>query len=130
MEPIGEFARRYTAAWCSQDPDQVAAHFAPEGTLTINGGAPAVGRAAIADSARGFMTVFPDLEVRLDAVRPASGGFEYHWTLLGTNTGPGGTGRAVRIRGYEEWTMTAEGWIGASRGHFDAEEYQRQLAGA
>ena len=129
MDGIGEFARRYTAAWCSQDPEQVAAHFAHEGSLTINGGAPAVGRAAIAESARGFMTAFPDLEVRLDAVRPVSGGFEYHWTLLGTNTGPGGTGRAVRISGYEEWTMTAEGWIGVSRGHFDAEEYRRQITG-
>lgn len=129
MEEIVEFARRYTAAWCSQDPEQVAAHFAPEGSLTINGGAPAVGRAAIAESARGFMTAFPDLEVRLDAVRPASGGFEYHWTLLGTNTGPGGTGRAVRISGYEEWTMTAEGCIGASRGHFDADDYERQISG-
>jgi hypothetical protein len=24
---------------------------------------------------------------------------EYHWTFTGTNTGPGGTGKAVRVRG-------------------------------
>ena len=129
MTGIEEFARRYTAAWCSQDPEQVAAHFAAEGTLTINGGAPAVGRAAIAASARGFMTAFPDLQVLCDRVESTAHGYKYHWTLTGTNTGPGGTGRAVRISGFEEWTMTAEGQIGRSLGHFSAAEYERQLAG-
>lgn len=47
-------AEDYTAAWCSLDPAQVAAHFAPGGTLAINGAAPAVGRHAIAETARGF----------------------------------------------------------------------------
>ena len=27
---------------------------------------------------------------------------EYHWTLTGTNTGPGGAGHAVRISGFED----------------------------
>jgi uncharacterized protein (TIGR02246 family) len=52
------FAAEYTRAWCSQDPERVASFFAPNGTLAINGGAPAVGRSAIAESARGFMTAF------------------------------------------------------------------------
>jgi hypothetical protein len=43
------------------------------------------------------------------------------------NTGPGGTGRAVRINGYEEWTFGPGDLIAESRGHFDAAEYQRQL---
>ncbi|MCA1573943.1 MAG: hydantoinase/carbamoylase family amidase, partial [Acidobacteria bacterium] len=51
----------------------------------------------------------------------------YHWTLTGTNTGPGGTGRAVRIRGYEVWQIGAESLIARSRGNFDAEDYRRQL---
>jgi hypothetical protein len=38
-----DFARRYTEAWCSQDPASVAEHYAPEGSLTINGGAPSQG---------------------------------------------------------------------------------------
>ena len=33
----------------------------------------------------------------------------------------------MRISGYEEWRMGAEGLIAASRGHFDEAEYQRQL---
>ena len=52
----------------------------------------------------------------------------YRWTLTGTNTGPGGTGRPVRISGYEEWRFGADGLIAESRGHFDEVEYRRQLA--
>jgi hypothetical protein len=36
------------------------------------------------------------------------------WTLVGTNTGPGGTGRRVRISGFEEWTIGDDGLIAAS----------------
>jgi hypothetical protein len=127
-EHLLDFARRYTAAWCSQDPASVAEHYAPEGSLTINDGPPAVGRAAIAEAARSFMTAFPDLEVLMDDVVVEDGRTEYHWTLLGTNTGPGGTGNRVRISGYEEWTIDGEGLIADSQGHFDQAEYDRQLS--
>jgi hypothetical protein len=52
---------------------------------------------------------------------------EYHWTFTGTNTGPGGTGKRVRVGGFEEWTMDEHGLIAASHGHYDADEYARQL---
>jgi len=52
---------------------------------------------------------------------------EYHWTLIGTNTGPGGTGHRVRISGVERWQIGADGLIASSQGHFDAAEYRRQL---
>jgi len=52
---------------------------------------------------------------------------EFHWTFTGTNTGPGGTGKAVHISGYEEWTID-DGLIARSLGHYDAAEYARQLA--
>jgi len=32
---IEQFAERYATAWCSDDPTRVAAHFSPEGSLTI-----------------------------------------------------------------------------------------------
>ena len=51
----------------------------------------------------------------------------YKWTLEGTNSGPGGTGKRVRISGYEEWRMGADGKIAESLGHFDEADYQRQL---
>jgi hypothetical protein len=124
---LRDFAQRYTAAWCSQDPASVAEHFAPEGSLTINGGMPAVGRAAITEAARSFMTALPDLEVVMDDLVTRNGGIEFHWTLTGTNTGPGGTGHRIRISGFEEWTIDDDGLIAESQGHYDQAEYDRQL---
>ncbi len=123
------FATRYTAAWCSQDPASVAAFFAENGSLKINDGAPSVGRAAITEAARGFMSAFPDMVVEMDGLERRGDGYIYRWTLTGTNTGPGGTGNKVRISGYEEWTIGADGLVAASLGHFDAADYDRQLAG-
>lgn len=125
---VERLAIGYTAAWCSGDPARVASFFAEKGSLRINGAAPAVGRAAIADAARGFMAAFPDLVVTMDQVVPNGPGFVYRWTLYGTNTGPGGTGRPVRISGYEEWTLSADGLIERSLGHFDEADYRRQLS--
>ena len=86
---LRELAVRYTEAWCSGDPVRVAAHYAPDGSLAINSGAPSVGRPAIAEAAKSFMDAFPDLQVLLEEVRVRKGGGgEYHWTLVGTNTGP------------------------------------------
>ena len=124
---LHDFARRYTEAWCSGDPARVAEHYAPGGTLTINGGEPAEGRAAITEAARSFMTAFPDMQVLLDDLVVRDEGAEYHWTLVGTNTGPGGTGNKVRISGCEQWTIGDDGLIAASQGHFDQAEYDRQL---
>jgi uncharacterized protein (TIGR02246 family) len=128
MGDLRDFARRYTAAWCSGDPASVAAHYAHDGSLTINDGEPSVGRAAITDAAQSFMTAFPDMQVLMDDVVVRDDGAEYHWTLVGTNTGPGGTGNGVRISGYEEWTIDDDGLIAASLGHYDQAEYDRQLA--
>jgi hypothetical protein len=126
-EQLLDFARRYTAAWCSQDPASVAEHYAPEGSLAINGGTPSVGRAAVTEAARSFMTAFPDMQVLMGDLVARAGGAEYHWTLVGTNTGPGGTGNRVRISGFEEWTIGDDGLIADSQGHYDQAKYDRQL---
>ncbi len=105
----------------------MAAFYSPDGSLCVNGGAPAVGRGAIAEVARGFMTAFPDMEVLMDGVLVQGDRAVYRWTLLGTNTGPGGTGQRVRISGFEVWQIGADGLIAESRGHFDSAAYQRQL---
>jgi uncharacterized protein (TIGR02246 family) len=126
---LQDFAERYTAAWCSNDAARVASFFAFNGSLTINGGTPSVGRDAITAAAQEFMTAFPDLRVMLDEVSGDKLRAVYRWTLDGTNTGPGGTGARVHISGYEEWQIGSDGLIAASLGHFDAVEYARQLAG-
>ncbi len=128
LDQLLDFARRYTAAWCSQAPASVAQQYSPGGSLTINDGEPAVGRAAITEAAQSFMSAFPDLQVLMDDVRAQGAGAAYHWTLIGTNSGPGGTGNAVRISGFEEWTMGEDGLIAESLGHYDQAEYDRQIA--
>jgi heme-degrading monooxygenase HmoA len=124
---LNEFAERYARAWCSQNPESVASFFAEEASLRVNDGAPAVGRRAIAAVARDFMTAFPDMVVTMDELIRGPDAVEFHWTLTGTNTGPGGTGKRVRISGHEEWQFETGGLLAASRGHFDADEYARQL---
>jgi predicted ester cyclase len=126
-DELTKFATRYAEAWCSQDPEKVAAFFAERGSISINGGTPAVGRAAIAKEALAFMTTFPDMIVTFDKLEPRPDATAFHWTLTGTNTGPGGTRKHVRISGYELWKIDNEGLIGESKGHFDSAEYERQL---
>ena len=120
-------AKRYAAAWCTQNPESVAAFFAEKGSLSVNEGPPAVGRAAIAEVAQGFMRDLPDMIVTMDDVTHASDGTKFHWTLTGTNTGPGGTGKRLRISGYELWKIDEDGLIAESKGRFDSAEYERQL---
>jgi predicted ester cyclase len=126
-EDINEFAQDYASAWCSQEPYRVAAFFSETGSLSINGGPPSVGRTAIAEDAHGFMSAFPDMVVSFDTLVVTDLGTEFHWTLTGTNTGPGGTGNRVRISGYEEWKFASDGLIAESKGHFDQAEYDRQI---
>jgi hypothetical protein len=149
---LKEFAKRYAKAWCSQNPDSVAAFFAERGSISINNGPPAVGRAAIATEAEAFMTMFPDMIVTFDKLEPRGDRTAFHWTLTGTNSGLGGTGNRVQISGYELWkidngaggsraTWTGkpervdeqggesinDGLIRESKGNFDSAEYERHL---
>src|SRR5207248_11198223 len=113
--------------WCSRNPESVAVFFAENGSLTVNDGPPAVGRAAVAEVARGFMRDFPDMIVTFDKLEPQLNGTAFHWTLIGMNTGPGGTGNRIQISGYELWKFNSAGLIAGSKGHFDSTEYERQL---
>jgi uncharacterized protein (TIGR02246 family) len=124
---LKEFATRYTAAWCSQDAASVAAFFAENGSLKINAGDPSIGRDAITMAAQGFMTAFPDMVVEMNELSSEGDYIIYHWTLTGTNDGAEGTGKAVRISGFEKWTIGADNLIAESRGNFDEVDYQRQL---
>ena len=120
MSELSEFARGYTEAWCSRDPRRVAAHYAADGTIAINGGEPA----PIEGVAESFVAAFPDIEVFMDDLVVIDDVVEYHWTFTGTSAE---TGKSVRITGFEEWTIGADGRIVESRGHYDQAEYDRQL---
>jgi steroid delta-isomerase-like uncharacterized protein len=124
---LRNFAERYTSAWCSQDPASVAAFFSEDGSLRVNDGPSSVGRAAILEVVLSFMTAFPDLQVAMDDLKVRGDEAEYHWTLTGTNTGPQGSGKSVRISGVERWRLGRDGLIASSLGSFDATNYRRQL---
>lgn len=124
---LHEFARRYAAAWSSQDPEALAAFYAENGSLVVNDGEPSVGRAAIAAKAAAFMEAFPDMRVELDSLVRREDHSVFHWIWTGTNNGPGGTGRSVRISGFEVWTLDATGLILQSKGQYDEAEYRRQV---
>lgn len=124
---LAEFAAGYTAAWCSHKASSVATFYSATGSLAINGGAPAVGRQAIEAAAQSFMTAYPDLVVKFDRLELEGDRVLYHWSFIGTNTGPGGTGNQVRISGYEDWKIGPDGLIADSKGHYDAQDWDRQV---
>ena len=121
------FAKSYAQVWCSQRPNFVASFFSKDGLLVVNDGEPAIGTDAITKVAKVFMDTFPDMVVSMDSLITKSDKTRFYWTLTGTNDVPNGTGNKVKISGFEEWTLSDDGLIQESRGHFDDKEYKRQL---
>lgn len=58
-------------------------------SFRINDGAPSIGHAAIEETARSFMTAFPDMVVHLVELRQTEDHIEFHWHWTGTNCGCG-----------------------------------------
>jgi len=111
IEPrMTTFAQNYAKAWCSQSPEKVAAFYAKNASISVNNGPPA----PIAEVARNFMRDFPDMIVTFDTLEPRADRTAFHWTLTGTYAG---TGRHVRISGYELWKINNVGLIAESSGH-------------
>ena len=125
-EEVRDFAEGYTAAWCSGDPAEVARHYAPEGSLTINDGTPSVGYEDITAAAKAFMDAFPDLTVLFDDLQAGPYGQEYHWTLDGTHSE---TGNHVRVSGYELWDL-GDSIIRMSRGYYNQQGYDVRFPAA
>ena len=73
---------------------------------------------------------FPDMTVRLVRLERVGERINFHWRWTGTNTGPGGNGKAVDMVGYEQWTLDESGLILYSQGHLDQAEYDRQMGNA
>jgi hypothetical protein len=118
---VREFAQRYAEAWGTHDPAQVAAFYAPAGSISINGGP----QTPIADAVNGFISAFPDIQVFIDDVVLKGETVEFQWTFTGTNTGPDGTGKPVRISGFEEWMFGEDGLVAESKGQYDQAEYEQ-----
>ena len=70
------------------------------------------------------------LVVRMDDIRTSGTHAVYLWTLVGTNSGPDGTGNHVQVSGWEYWRYSESGLVAESAGHFDADDYQKQVDGS
>jgi len=123
---LRSIAAAYTDAWNSGRPDAVAAFFNPEGSITINGGEPWVGREGVMAMAAGFFADVPDMRLICDGVRTAGGRAIYLWTFTGTHAA---SKRPLEVTGWEEWDFDDAGLVARSFGNFDVEDYSRQ-AGA
>jgi len=122
-ERVSTLAAAYTAAWNSGSPEAVASFYAPDGHIVINRGEPWVGREGIAEMASGFYADVPDLKLVCDDVRRAGNHVAYFWTFTGTHAG---TKNPLRVVGWEEWDLDADLKVVASRGWYDAADYERQ----
>ena len=111
LDPVQlrDFAERYSKAWTSHVPDNVAACFSEDGSLNVNEAPPAVGRAAISGVARSFMANFPDLHLKMDNLVRRSRDLP------------------LDILRTQLW-FGPDGLIAGSLGHFDETQYQHQLA--
>ena len=120
-------AKAYIEAWNSHVPESVPSFFAPDGRITINGGEPHIGHEQITEAAQGFIEAFPDISIHMDDFRSSGTHAVLRWTFEGHNTGPEGTGNYAKVSGWEYWRYTDDGLVAESFGHFDAEDYERQV---
>jgi uncharacterized protein (TIGR02246 family) len=123
---VRKIADAYTAAWNSGSADAVSMFYAEAGRIVINRGSPWEGRTGVAQMAAGFFADVPDLTLVCDAVRVAGSHAVYLWTFAGTHAG---SGRALRVSGWEEWDLDADDKVKASLGWFDVDDYARQTSG-
>lgn len=125
-DKVKQVAEAYTAAWNSGSAEAVAEFYAKDGRIVINRGEPWEGRTRVAEMAAGFFADVPDLKLVCDDLRCAGDHVVYLWTFTGTHAG---TKNYLRVVGWEEWDLDADYKVKASRGWYDADEYQRQTAG-
>jgi uncharacterized protein (TIGR02246 family) len=120
---VRAMAAAYTAAWNSGSPEAVASFYATDGNIVINRGEPWAGRKGLAEMAAGFFADVPDLKLVCDDVRCAGNHVAYFWTFTGTHAA---TKNPLRVSGWEEWDLNPDLKVVASRGWYDAADYERQ----
>lgn len=123
---LDDLATRYTEAWNSKVPENVAAFHLPSSQISINRGDPSVGHEGLTAMAAGFHADVPDLFLRNDGIRSAGDHVVYLWTFTGHDAQ---TGNPLNISGWEEWELDENMKVKSALGWFDAEDYQRQVDG-
>lgn len=123
---LDDLARKYTDAWNSKVPENVASFHAPTSSIIINNGEPSEGHDGLTAMAAGFHADVPDLELSCDGIRGAGSHVVYMWTFTGHHAE---TGNPLNVQGWEEWELDENMKVTSSLGWFDGEEYDRQVAG-
>lgn len=123
---LDDLARRYTEAWNSKVPENVAAFHTSSSSIVINHGEPSVGHEGLTAMAAGFYADVPDLHLACDGIRSAGSHVVYLWTFTGHHAE---TGNPLDVCGWEEWDLDDDMKITSSLGWFDGEDYDRQVAG-
>ncbi len=126
QKDLDGLARRYTDAWNSKVPDNVASFHTSSSSIVINRGEPSVGHVGLAEMAAGFHADVPDLHLTCNGIRGAGTHVVYLWTFTGHHAE---TGNALNVQGWEEWELDGEMKVTKALGWFDGEEYDRQVAG-
>lgn len=126
QDELDDLARRYTAAWNSKSPENVAAFHASSSSIVINRGEPSVGHAGLTAMAAGFHADVPDLQLTCDGIRGSGSHVVYLWTFTGHHAE---TGNPLNVQGWEEWELNDDMKVTSSLGWFDGEDYDRQVAG-
>tara|TARA_R110002110_G_scaffold40156_10_gene128705 strand:+ start:2088 stop:2453 length:366 start_codon:yes stop_codon:yes gene_type:complete len=119
-------AMEHAAAWNAGDADKIAGLFAKNGSITVNGGEPHVGRAEIGGNALELLATFPGLVVRCHETRHAGDRAVFIWTLEGNHAK---TGNFVSLPGWHEWELDGDMRVKHCRGFFDVGDFERQIAG-
>ena len=127
QKSLDDLATRYTEAWNSKVPENVAAFHVSDSRITINRGEPSVGHEGLTAMAAGFHADVPDLVLQNEGIRSAGNHVVYLWRFTGHDAG---TGNPLNVIGWEEWELNDDMKITSSLGWFDADDYQRQVDGA
>ena len=123
---LDELAQRYTDAWNSKVPENVASFHTQSSSITINQGEPSVGHVGLTEMAAGFHADVPDLHLSCNGIRGAGKHVVYLWTFTGHHAE---TGNVLNVQGWEEWELDDDMKVTSSLGWYDGEDYERQVAG-
>lgn len=124
---LDDLAVRYTDAWNSRVPENVAAFHVQGSQFSINRGDPWIDHEGITAMAAGFYADVPDLVLENDGIRSAGNHVVFLWTFIGHHAE---TGNRVKVSGWEEWELDEDLKVKSSLGWFDADDYQRQVDGS
>ena len=126
QKSLDDLAAKYTDAWNSKVPENVAGFHVSSSQISINRGEPSVGHDGLTAMAAGFHADVPDLVLQNDGIRGAGSHVVYMWTFTGHDAQ---TGNPLRISGWEEWDLDENMKITSALGWFDGDDYQRQVDG-